>query len=92
MGLAKDASLTGEPIVRSMEYVFPHKGYSKIKDQFMLGNDILIAPLLSKGIGSRKVVLPKGKWKSDMEKIYRGGVNIDIEVPLNRLPYFIKLN
>jgi len=92
LGLAKDASLTGEPIVRSMEYVFPHKGYSKIKDQFMLGNDILIAPLLSKGIGSRKVVLPKGKWKSDMEKIYRGGVNIDIEVPLNRLPYFIKLN
>ena len=58
----------------------------------MLGNDILIAPLLSKGIGSRKVVLPEGKWKSDMGKIYRGGVNIDIDVPLNRLPYFIKLN
>jgi alpha-glucosidase len=74
-----------------MEYVFPNKRYAKISDQFMLGNDILIAPLLSKGKRSRKVVLPKGKWKSDSGKIYRGNTNIEIQVPLNRLPYFIKL-
>jgi alpha-glucosidase len=51
----------------------------------------LVAPLLSKGKRSRKVVLPKGKWKSDSGKIYRGNTNIEIEVPLNRLPYFVKI-
>jgi len=88
--LAVNASKTGEPIVRSMEYVFPNKGYAKITDQFMLGDDILVAPLLSKGKRSRKVVLPKGKWKSDSGRFYRGNTNVEIEVPLNRLPYFIK--
>ena len=60
-----------------------------IKDQFMLGNKILVAPYLSKGEGSRKVILPKGKWKSDTGKTYKGGKSINIEVPLTRLPYFV---
>ena len=89
LALAKKASTNGEPIVRSMEYVFPHKGYVNIKDQFMLGNKILVAPYLSKGEGSRKVILPKGKWKSDTGKTYKGGKSINIEVPLTRLPYFV---
>ena len=88
--LAKKASINGEPIVRSMEYVFPHKGYTGVTDQFMLGNNILIAPFLSKGEGTRKVILPKGKWKSDKGRIYEGGKTIDINVPLTRLPYFVK--
>ena len=87
--LAEKASVSGEPIVRSMEYVYPHKGYVDITDQFMLGNYILVAPFLSKGEGSRKVILPKGKWKSDTGKIYTGGKTITINVPLTRLPYFI---
>ena len=88
--LAKKASTNGEPIVRSMEYVYPHKGYVDITDQFMLGNSILVAPYLSKGEGSRKVILPKGSWKSDTGKVFKGGKSITVNVPLTRLPYFIK--
>ena len=88
--LAKKASTIGEPIVRSMEYVYPHKGYVDITDQFMLGNSILVAPYLSKGEGSRKVILPKGSWKSDTGKVFKGGKSITVNVPLTRLPYFIK--
>ena len=87
--LAKKASSNGEPVVRSMEYVYPHKGYVNINDQFMLGNKILVAPYLSKGEGSREVILPKGKWKSDTGEIYKGGTSINVEVPLTRLPYFV---
>jgi len=89
LDLAKEAAKTGEPIVRSLEYVFPHQGYAFIADQFMLGNDVLVAPLLQSGTGTRKVVLPRGKWKADTNKIYKGGTTIEIEVPLDRLPYFI---
>lgn len=88
--LARNAAKTGEPIVRSMEYVFPHEGYSKISDQFMLGDEILVAPYMKAGNGTRVVVLPKGKWKADNGKIYRGNKNITVQVPLDRLPWFVK--
>jgi len=43
LALARESSRTGEPIVRNMEYVFPGQGWEELKDQFMLGNDILVA-------------------------------------------------
>jgi alpha-glucosidase (family GH31 glycosyl hydrolase) len=88
MALAKKAAQTGEPIVRSMEYQFPDNGYAQIKDQFMLGSNLLVAPATEKGQITKKVYLPKGKWKSDDGKIYKGGQIITINVPLERLPYF----
>lgn len=86
--LAKHAASTGEPIVKPMELAFPGNGYALIKDQFVLGNDIIVAPVTEKGARSRKVVLPKGKWQDDLGKKHRGGGIIEIEVPLERLPYF----
>ena len=90
--LAKQASKTGEPIVKPMAFSFPESGFETIKDQFMLGEKILVAPVTEKGARSRLVVLPKGKWKSDEGNITEGGRTIEIEVPLGRLPYFTKLD
>ena len=88
MLLAKEAAQTGEPIVRSMEYVFPNQGYAQVINQFMLGDKLLVAPITEKAQITRSVFLPKGKWKSDEGKIYKGGRTIVIEVPIQRLPYF----
>ena len=48
---ARDALLnsakTGEPIIRHMEYAFPHQGFVDCKDQFMLGDRYLVAPVLT---------------------------------------------
>lgn len=85
--LAKHASETGEPIVRHMEYQYPHQGFIDCKDQFMLGDKYLVAPMVTAGT-SRTVLLPKGKWKDDQGKTFRGPKKITIEVPLDRLPYF----
>ncbi len=89
--LAQKAAKTGEPIVRPMALVYPENGYETIKDQFMLGADILVAPLVNKGEYKRNVILPKGKWKGDDGEILKGGKTVEIEVPLNRIPYFIKI-
>lgn len=86
--LTKHAANTGEPIARLMDYEFPGQDFELIHDQFMLGENILVAPLLEKGKTGRKVVLPEGKWKSDTGEIYKGGKTIDIAVKLDRLPYF----
>ena len=90
--LAKESSVSGEPIVRNMEYVFPHEGYSEIKDQFMLGNDILVAPVLDKNTYSREINFPSGKWLGDDESIVSGPCKIKVEVPINRLPWYRKIN
>lgn len=63
LALAKHAAQTGEPIVRYMEYCFPHQGMETVQDQFMLGDSLLVAPVLTKGDRTRNVVLPTGRWK-----------------------------
>ncbi|MFK8056296.1 MAG: glycoside hydrolase family 31 protein [Saprospiraceae bacterium] len=89
--LAKAAAKTGEPIVRHMEYVFPDAGYSNIKDQFMLGDDILVAPVLSKNSATREVILPAGEWKGFDDNVYQGNATIQIPVTLNTIPYFERI-
>ncbi|GAJ11981.1 unnamed protein product, partial [marine sediment metagenome] len=83
-------SKTGEPIVKPMALAFPNAAYETIKDQFMLGDNILVAPVVEKGARSRAIVFPKGKWIGDDGKTVKGGKTIEIDVPLERLPYFMK--
>ena len=87
---AKTASKTGEPIMRYLEYSYPNKGYEKITDEFLLGEDILVAPVYQKSVFRRKVQLPDGIWEADDGTVYEGNSEIEIDVPLSRLPYFIK--
>jgi len=90
--LAKHAAASGEPIVRHMDYVFPEQGFAMVNNQFMLGDSILVAPMLEKNQMSRNVLLPKGNWQADDGKKYKGGTTITINVPLKRLPYFKRVN
>jgi len=87
---AKESSRTGEPIVRHMEYSFPNEGFETCKDQFMLGDKYLVAPVVTPD-NRRSVKLPKGKWKDDMGKAYKGGKTYEFEIPLDRLLYFEKM-
>jgi len=89
--LAKASAKTGEPMMRNMEYCFPGMGYADVKDQFMMGDDLLVAPVVEKGATSRTVILPPGRWKADDDQIYEGSASITISAPIDRLPYFEKL-
>ena len=53
----------------------------------MLGSEMIVAPMVEKG-NQRKVLLPKGKWQADDGAIYSGGKAIDINIPIDRIPYF----
>ena len=90
MRYAHQAAKTGEPIVRLMEYQFPHQGFEACKDQFMLGDKYLVAPVVDTRL-EREVRLPKGTWRDDQGKKYKGGKTYKIQVPLERLPYFEKI-
>jgi alpha-glucosidase len=88
--VAKETAKNGEPMLRNLEYSFPHQGLSECKDEFMLGDKYLVAPMVVKG-SSRTVKLPKGLWKDDQGKILKGAQSIQIQVPLDRLPYYEKM-
>ena len=87
--LFERAARTGEPIVSPLEYVFPGEGLAAVKDEFMLGERLLVAPMQDPGT-RRTVVLPAGQWKADDGRIYEGGTH-EIDVPLDRIPIFEKM-
>ncbi len=84
---AKHSAKTGEPILRLMEYAFPGQGFEHCKDQFMLGDKYLVAPIVTKE-NTRIVKLPEGQWIDDEENLFEGGKEYRFEIPLNRLLYF----
>jgi len=86
--LVENSAKTGDPIMYSLELLYPNQGFDSITDQFFLGKDLLVAPMLKKSDTARSVILPKGKWLADDGKTYFGGKTYQINVPLNRLPYF----
>jgi alpha-glucosidase len=88
--LAKASAISGEPILRPLAYAFPEGGYETVKDQFLMGDDLLVAPMVTKGT-SRTVQIPPGKWKADDGSVIAGPVQKTFDVPLGRLLYFERL-
>ena len=89
--LAKESAVSGEPMIRNLEYEYPGKGYEENKDQFLLGNKIMVAPVVVKSQRSREVVFPEGNWKGDDGSTVKGPVTLKIDVPLERLPWYRKM-
>ena len=91
VGLVNDSVKTGEPIMKMMEYVYPGNNYEYIIDQFLLGDDLLVAPVVKKGAVTKDVVFPEGKWEDENGNIYEGPATITVDAPLEVLPYFKKV-
>ena len=62
LALVEHAARTGEPILRPLAYHYP--GLEHVNDQFLLGEDILVAPVQTKGATERRVVIPPGQWEA----------------------------
>ena len=85
---AKKSAATGEPMARSLEYEYPNSGYATVTDQFMLGRDVLVAPMLSPGATTRLVRIPPGQWMDDLGTSITGPAEVEITVPLERIPHW----
>nr|ADC97876.1 glycoside hydrolase family 31 [Chrysomela tremula] len=60
-------------------------------DEFLLGDEILVAPVLVEGATSRKVYLPKSTWRDGNDNtIYQGPISLDYQADISTLPYFIR--
>lgn len=84
----RKAEVTGEPITKPLEYVFPNQNLWKVTQQYMLGDTILIAPIYQKGCTEHTIILPKGIWQYIGGEKYKGGRDIKIVAGINTLPIF----
>ncbi len=90
VALARHASRTGEPLMRNLEYAYPGRGWAMVRDEFLMGETLLVAPQLAKGSRSRQVLIPPGRWRADDGRTYDGPAEVRVETPLSRIPYFTK--
>ena len=93
VSLAQAASKTGEPILRPIWYNYPDdpRGYP-VSDEFMVGNDVLVAPVMEKGATSRAIYIPPGDWiEYKTKSAIAGGQWLrSYSAPLDTLPVFVR--
>jgi alpha-glucosidase (family GH31 glycosyl hydrolase) len=94
LNLAREAITTGAPIIRPLWWIAPLDEVALTVDsEFLLGDDILVAPVLDKGAVSRDVYLPAGQWKDQLRGgLKQGGWYRNYGAELHELPYFMKQN
>jgi alpha-D-xyloside xylohydrolase len=62
----------------------------KIDDQILVGDRLMVAPVVA-GVKRRNVYLPEGEWIDFWTgQKYSGKVTLDIEVPIEIIPLFVK--
>jgi alpha-D-xyloside xylohydrolase len=89
--LMRQAHEKGTPVMRTMFYEFPDDEICwDLKDQYMFGSDLLIAPIVYENMASRKVYLPKGAVWTNLHdgKQYEGGQSVLVDAPLDVIPVF----
>ncbi|MFI1955784.1 glycoside hydrolase family 31 protein [Streptomyces xinghaiensis] len=86
--LARIARRTGAPYVRPPWWGAP--GDRRLRDcgdAFLLGDALLVAPVLEPGAVRRAVRLPRGRWYDTVtEDVYEGPGTVVLEAPLSRIP------
>jgi alpha-glucosidase len=88
----REASQTGIPAMRPLYFEYPgDPSFVWNEDEFMFGDDLLVAPVLWPGDTTRTLRLPEGEWYDYWtNQKYNGGKQISVSAPLDRLPVFVK--
>ncbi len=87
-----EASETGMPVNRPLALAYPEDATgASIGDEFLLGPDILVAPVCEPGKDHRALYLPPGEWYHFWsERAYQGGRWVMVPAPYGQPPVFIR--
>ncbi|NDJ86618.1 MAG: DUF5110 domain-containing protein [Chloroflexi bacterium] len=82
----------GIPLVRPVFFADPQdQKLFEQDDTFMLGDALLVAPVMDAGVRSRDIYLPRGVWYDFWTgKALEGGQTIHVDVPIDRMPLFAR--
>jgi sulfoquinovosidase len=87
-----EAERTGVPIARPMWLDAPGDREAIAQDQqWLLGEDVLVAPVVKEGATSRRVWFPGGCWQhGETAERFTGRGEQAVAAPLTRLPWFVR--
>ncbi len=85
-------SRSGLPVMRPLFMEYPNDKHTyQLSDQFMIGDNVIIAPIIQPGVNHRAVYLPEGDWYDYWtDEVYHGGHHFLVKAELDVLPIFIK--
>ncbi|MCM3810560.1 glycoside hydrolase family 31 protein [Streptomyces sp. DR7-3] len=86
--LAQLAARTGAPYVRPVWWRTPKdRALRDCEDAFLLGDALLVAPVLEEGARKRPVRLPRGRWYDTVTgRAYHGPGKVVLDAPLSGIP------
>ncbi len=89
---ALKSSRTGLPLMRAMIVDFESDPNThEIWDQYMFGDDLMIAPIINESENERNVYFPEGEWINFFTgKVVRGQKNISVSASLEEIPVYAK--
>lgn len=87
-----EATRTGLPVQRPLVLEFQDDPLVRgCDDQFLLGRDLLVAPVTAQGMTSRQVYLPPGDWFDlHTDERLEGGRFVVAPTPMDRIPLFVR--
>jgi alpha-glucosidase len=90
IALAAEAATTGLPLVRHLLLEYPDDAETwRIHDQYLLGPDLLVAPVLTESATSRSLYLPEGRWFHVWSgQAYNGPGWVEVSAPIGEPPVF----
>jgi len=91
--LMRGAQLEGDASVRPLPLVFPSDtaGFAHADDEYLLGPDLLVAPVVEAGVTSRSVHLPPGQWVAWWsDQLQSGPADLTVPAPLGQPPLFAR--
>jgi alpha-glucosidase (family GH31 glycosyl hydrolase) len=90
--LAWHARQKGLPLMRPLVLNYPDDPRVwELGDQYLWGDDILVAPVTREGARSWSVYLPSGAWYDFWtQRRYEGMRGVEVAAPVDRLPLFVR--
>jgi len=86
------AAETGAPVQRPLVFDHQHDPVVRdLDDQYLLGSDLLVAPVHEAGTTARNVYLPAGGWYDwHTGEVLAGPAYLRAETPMDRIPLFAR--
>jgi alpha-glucosidase len=91
-GLMLEAEEQGLPVIRPLFLVYPNdeKAWT-LTDQFLLGSDVLVAPVMTPNTNMRTVYVPEGEWIHGVSgQMIMGPQEVSVEAPLGEPAVFVR--
>ena len=88
--LVSENAVTGMPVVRPLFFHYDEPQAYEEAYEYLLGRELLVAPVLQAGARTRQVYLPEDEWiHLPSGKAYRGG-HYTVDAPIGSIPVFVR--